>query len=138
MHCYVIGLGTLNFVLRIICVRVMGISFVIDVLRVNLDDRAVDLSGLRIPGYEITNFEPLYHQRTSVTVSALPIVGRRATFHCRLGLKAVDVAADGDGHLDHGIASDDFIPFQVLRQDSVFDGAEKGGEAAGKTLAPAR
>ena len=39
---------------------------------------------------------------------------------------------DEGSHLDHGIAGDDLVPFQVLRQDSVFDGAEKGREAAGK------
>lgn len=40
MHRDVVGLGTLDFVLRIIRVRVIGITFVVNILGMHLDDGA--------------------------------------------------------------------------------------------------
>jgi hypothetical protein len=61
MHRDVIGLAALDFILRIVLARVMGISLVIDVVRMNFDDRAADMAGFRIPGHVIADFEPFRH-----------------------------------------------------------------------------
>jgi hypothetical protein len=63
MHRNVIGLAAFDFILRIILACVMGMSFVIDVLRVNFDDRAVTaaIRELNLPGRRSRNF--LYQDR---------------------------------------------------------------------------
>ena len=61
MHRNVIGLTALDFILRIVLARVMGMSLVVDVFDMHFDDRAADMAGLRVPRYLITNFEALRH-----------------------------------------------------------------------------
>jgi len=50
--------------------------------------------------------------------------------------KAAEHGAEENGdkgpHFDHGIAGDDLVLLQVLRQDSVFYGSEKGRKTAGE------
>jgi hypothetical protein len=61
MHCDMLRLAALDFILRILRTGVMGVSFVIDIFRVHFDDRAADMSGLRVPRHVITGFESLRH-----------------------------------------------------------------------------
>src|SRR6185312_6983211 len=48
MHRDVIGLAALDFILRIVLARVMGVPFVVSVLCMDLDDLAADMAGLRV------------------------------------------------------------------------------------------
>ena len=53
----------LDFVLRIVFRRVMRMALVVEIVRVNPDDRAVDEAGLRIPGNVVADLEALSHCR---------------------------------------------------------------------------
>lgn len=46
----VIRLRALDFVLRIVLAGVVGMSFVVEILGVYLDDGATDVPGFRVPG----------------------------------------------------------------------------------------
>jgi hypothetical protein len=48
----------------------MCISFVFDIFRVNLDDLAADMAGLRVPGHVIANFEICGHDVVSSAIAA--------------------------------------------------------------------
>jgi hypothetical protein len=54
---------TLDFVLRLILARVMGVAFVIHVFGVHSHNSAGDPAGFRIPTYVISNFEYSCHGR---------------------------------------------------------------------------
>jgi hypothetical protein len=60
----VIRLVTLDFVLRIVLARVVGMSFVVEVPCVYLADRSADMSDFRTPSHLITDFESLLHKIT--------------------------------------------------------------------------
>ena len=64
MHRDVVGLVALDFILRIIGTRVMCISLVFDIFRVNLDDLAADVTGLRVSGHAIADFQSASHDGT--------------------------------------------------------------------------
>lgn len=73
MHRNVFGFVALNFILGIIGTSVMGISFVIDVFCMYLDDLAADLAGLRVPGHVIADLESFaHHERPPSAVVRLP------------------------------------------------------------------
>ena len=67
VHCDVVGLVALDFILRIFLAGVVRISFVVDIFYVHLDDLAADMSGLRIPCHVIADFESSRH------VGCLPV-----------------------------------------------------------------
>ena len=56
-----IRLIALDFILRLVSTSVMRISLVIGVLRMDLDDPAADMPGLRIPSNVITDLEAFLH-----------------------------------------------------------------------------
>src|SRR5579864_6886213 len=64
VHGDVVGLVALDFILRIIRRRVVRISLVIRIFRMNLDDLAADMTGLRVPGHVIPDLEFLCHDGT--------------------------------------------------------------------------
>jgi hypothetical protein len=66
-----IRLVALDFVLGIVLARVMHVSFVVNIFRVHLYDFAADVSGLRVPGHVISDFEIPCHGDAS-PVTALP------------------------------------------------------------------
>ena len=68
VHRDVVGLVALDFILRFIRAGAVHMSFVSNILEVDLDDLAAHISGLRIPGHVITNYEPLFHEVLSVRV----------------------------------------------------------------------
>ena len=57
MHRDMVCLIAFDFILRLIRVGVMRVSFVVDVLFMDLDDPAADTAGLGIPGHVIADFE---------------------------------------------------------------------------------
>src|SRR5690348_7010664 len=57
----VIGLVALDLVLRIVWRRVVRVPLVVEIARMNLDDRAADVSGFRIPGDVIPDLEFRLH-----------------------------------------------------------------------------
>jgi hypothetical protein len=77
----VVRLVTLDFVLRIVLARVVGMSFVVEIPCVYLDDCSADMPGFRIPRHVITDFEMLSHREPLLAVSvrspveAVPEVG---------------------------------------------------------------
>lgn len=68
MHRNMIGFATLDFILRVVFARVMGVSFVIEVFRMNFDDLAADMASLRVPGYMIADFELFRHHEPPIIV----------------------------------------------------------------------
>ena len=66
----VVRLGALDFILRIVLARVVGMSFVVEIFCVYLDDCAADMAGLRVPGHVIADFESLHDVGPAVAVSA--------------------------------------------------------------------
>jgi hypothetical protein len=62
VHGNVIGLAALDLVLRGLRARVMRVALIVDVLRMNPDDRAADAPGLRVPTDPIPDLEPFSHQ----------------------------------------------------------------------------
>ncbi len=63
MHRDMVCLIAFDFILRLIRVGVMRVSFVGDVLCMDLDNPAADTSGLGIPGHVIADFETSLHVR---------------------------------------------------------------------------
>jgi hypothetical protein len=53
VHCDVVGLVALDFILRVFLARVVGISFLINISCVHFNDLAADLSRLRVPRHVI-------------------------------------------------------------------------------------
>jgi hypothetical protein len=66
MHRDVVGLVALDFILRFILAGAVHMSFVINILDVDLDYLAAHISGFRIPGHVIANCELLSHEVVSV------------------------------------------------------------------------
>ena len=63
MHGDMIRFIAFDFVLRLIGIGMMAVSFVVDVVRVNPDNPASDAPGLGIPGHVIADFETFLHVR---------------------------------------------------------------------------
>ena len=57
----VVCLGALDFILRVVLARAVGMSFVIKILSVYPDDCAADVPGFRVPRHVIADFEPFRH-----------------------------------------------------------------------------
>jgi hypothetical protein len=72
VHRDVVGLIALDLILWLIPAGAMHMPFIINILRVHLDNLAADVSGLRVPGHVIADFESLFHQGYPVT---LPLDG---------------------------------------------------------------
>lgn len=54
----VVRLRALDFILRIVVARVVGMPFVVEIFGVYLDDCAADMPGFRIPCHMIADLEP--------------------------------------------------------------------------------
>src|SRR5579872_6736485 len=61
MHRDVVGLHTLDFVLRIIGARVTGIPLVINVFCMHFDDHAADMASLGVPSHVIADLKSIAH-----------------------------------------------------------------------------
>ena len=61
MHGDMIRFIAFDFVLRLIGIGMMAVSFVVDVVRVNPDNPAADAPGLGIPAHVIAHFEFFAH-----------------------------------------------------------------------------
>lgn len=61
MHGDMIGLIALDFILRLLGTGVTGVSFVVDVPSMHLDNPAADVSGLGIPADVVADFEAFRH-----------------------------------------------------------------------------
>src|SRR5665213_3014165 len=81
VHGDVIGLATLDFVLRTLRARVMDMAFVVDVSRMHADDRAADASRCGIPTHLIADLEPISHRghpwRPATAPPRLPLENTR-------------------------------------------------------------
>ena len=69
-----VSLAALDLILRRLESRMMRASLVVKIVGVNLDDRAADMTGFRIPSYPIADLEPLSHLRPPIAdiCSAIP------------------------------------------------------------------
>ena len=54
-----IGFAAFNLILRQVGARVVSVALIVEVMRVDPNDRAVDAPGLRVPTNLISNFLPL-------------------------------------------------------------------------------
>lgn len=61
MHGDMVSFIAFDFILGLILTGVMRVSFVIHILCMDLDNPAADMSGLRIPGNVIADFELCWH-----------------------------------------------------------------------------
>jgi hypothetical protein len=61
MHRDMLGLATLDFILRIVLARVMGIPLVVNIFGMHFNDLAGDVACFRIPGHVIADFESFRH-----------------------------------------------------------------------------
>jgi hypothetical protein len=68
MHRDMLSLAALDFILRIVLARVMGISLVVNVFGMNFDDRAADVARFRIPGHVIADFEHFRRRKPPIAV----------------------------------------------------------------------
>ena len=59
----VVGLAALDLVLWRFGTRAVGVAFVIEVMGINLNDRAADMTSFRVPPDLIAHFEPFSHLR---------------------------------------------------------------------------
>ena len=57
VHRDVVRFVALDFVLRIIGAGMVGVSLVVCIFRVNLDDRAADMTSFRVPSHMVANLE---------------------------------------------------------------------------------
>ncbi len=57
MCCDMVSLVAFDLILRIIFTGVVRVPFVVEILRMHLDDRAADVPGLRVPGDVVTDFK---------------------------------------------------------------------------------
>jgi hypothetical protein len=74
MHGNVVRLIAFDFVLRLVLGGMMRVALVIDILRMDLDDPAADVSRLGIPGHAIADFEAFPHGLTEKTRSFGPVL----------------------------------------------------------------
>lgn len=58
----VIGPVAFDFVLRIVCARVMGVALIGQIPGVHLDDGAAHVSRLGVPGHVISSLESFGHE----------------------------------------------------------------------------
>src|SRR5579872_2180408 len=72
VHRDVLGRTAPDFVLRIVVARVMGVSLVLNVLRMHFDDRAAHVPGLRVPGHVVADFESFRHGHSPITAASGP------------------------------------------------------------------
>ena len=56
-----VGLAALDLILRRVGARTVSVALVVEVTRVDSDDRAADAPGLRVPTNSISNFVPFSH-----------------------------------------------------------------------------
>jgi hypothetical protein len=61
MHGDMVRFIALDFILRLIGIGAMRVSFVVDVSCMHLDNPAADASGLGIPGDVVADFEAFRH-----------------------------------------------------------------------------
>lgn len=61
MHCDVVSLVALDFILWIIRAGVVRIVLLIDISCMHLNDLAVDIPSFRVPGHVIADFEFSWH-----------------------------------------------------------------------------
>jgi hypothetical protein len=74
--------------------RVMGLSLVIGIYCMNLDDLAADMACLRVPGHVIANFEFRGHDGVSSVIAAPP--ARSASSRDASGsLKSAAISREG-------------------------------------------
>lgn len=78
VQCNVIGLITLDLVLRIVLTCVMDVAFVVHIARMHSHDVATDPTSLGIPGHVIANFECLSHELMLVhPMRRMPVIGSK-------------------------------------------------------------
>lgn len=70
MHRDVVGLVALDLILRLILARMMRIALVGDVFCMHFDNLSADVSGFRVPGDMIVDFEFAYHDVWLLTANA--------------------------------------------------------------------
>jgi hypothetical protein len=58
-----VGLGTLDLILRIVRARMMGVAPVIEIPGMHADDRSADAADLGIPAHAIMDLKALRHGR---------------------------------------------------------------------------
>jgi hypothetical protein len=58
---YVVGLVALDLKLRLVFRRMVGMPLVIEITRMDRDDRSRNAPGLRIPAHMVADLEPLRH-----------------------------------------------------------------------------
>ncbi len=61
MHGDVVGFVALDFVLRLIFARMMGVALTIDISHMHFDNLAGDMPSLGIPGDVVTGFKIVCH-----------------------------------------------------------------------------
>lgn len=61
MHRNMVGLVALDLILRVMFTRMVRISPVIEIIRVDLDYSSADVSGFRVPGHMIADIKSLRH-----------------------------------------------------------------------------
>ena len=59
-----IRLAALDFVLRSVCARMVGVTFDLESASMHADDRAADAAGLGIPAHVVMDLEALRHGRS--------------------------------------------------------------------------
>lgn len=86
----VVCLVTLNFILWIVFRRMMRISLVVKVLRMDLHDRAADVASFGVPGHMIANFKLLPHnncfhkiKQTALSVAIRIVQYRESGHYCK-------------------------------------------------------
>ena len=103
-------LGALDFILRVLLARAVGMSFVIKILGVYLDDCAADVPGFRVPRHVIADLESFFHYENSDRVfTSVARWGRAGRLFTRLNPHAIDVhhlAAKPSRHGDHAYPDD--------------------------------
>jgi hypothetical protein len=83
VHRDVVRLITLDFILRFSLVGAVRMSFVVNVLEVDLDNLAAHVPCFRIPRHVIANREPLSHELLSVTASVMRLLNTRDSVEFR-------------------------------------------------------
>ncbi len=78
----VIGLTALYLVLWIVLGGVMHVSFVVEILGMQLYDYASYAACLRVPGYAVTNFESFRHDTHVGATLRSAIASSRLRYRC--------------------------------------------------------
>src|SRR6185312_2668010 len=85
-------LGALDFILRVLLARAVGMSFVIKILGVYLDDCAADVPGFRVPRHVIADLESVFHYENSDRgFTSVARRGKAGRLFTRLNPHAIDV-----------------------------------------------